>query len=89
MARIGVNINKREQERINKMLACRQPIIKQCEGCEDVDGKFCKCYTNPSVLFRNGNCPRASHLKEISESKKSLAKKRVGQQKQKKKTRGK
>ena len=55
---------------------------------EVIDGKFCRCYIDPSTLFKNGPCPRASHL-EDTEGKKSSEKKRIGQQKQKKKTRGK
>jgi len=87
VARIGVNINKKQQLQREQMLSERKPIVKQCkegEGCKDIDGNFCKCYINPSVHFRNNKtCIRAFHL-QIDEGK-PKQKKRVGQQKQKKK----
>lgn len=86
MARIGVNVNKKEQNRINEMLLNRKPIIEQCKGCQDINGEFCNCYSDPSALFRNGKCLRAFHIADLEEPKTS-GKKRVGQQKQKKKSR--
>lgn len=64
-----------------EMLSERKPIVEQCKGCKDIDGEFCKCYLDPSILFRRGLCPRADHLKVVVKDK---AKKRIGQQKQRK-----
>jgi len=87
MARIGRNINKKKQMRKQQMMSERQPIVEKCKegkGCKDIDGNLCKCYVDPSALFRNGrSCPRAFHLRQDDDKPKT--KRRVGQQKQKKK----
>ena len=65
----------------------RKLICFKCVGCiniEEVDEEFivCKTYLNPTSKWRICDCPFATHV-EIKEEKE--IKKRVGQQKQKKK----
>jgi hypothetical protein len=66
--------------------ACR-PIVEQCEGCDRVrdfpEGKFCGVFPDPAAKWRRGMCNMATHIKV--DVKAVEAKKRVGQQKQKKK----
>jgi hypothetical protein len=87
MAKKDSTLNKKDEQIRQEMLSSRRQIVDKCEGCKDVDGNFCSCYIDPSILFNRGGCPRASHLAKAEE--KSTEKIRVGQQKQKKKTRGK
>jgi len=61
----------------------RQPVVKQCEGCTNIDEGFCKKWASPAAKWRLGTCPSASHVKvEVQENGQKV---RVGQQKQKKK----
>ena len=48
--------------------------------------KRCECYAFPKAMWRNGMCLRATHVNKKSDSQ-SSGKVRVGQQKQKKKSR--
>lgn len=63
----------------------RSPVVEQCEGCNHVVEKLCDAYLEPSKKWLTGNCPLASHIVARVES--QSEKVRVGQQKQKKKTR--
>jgi hypothetical protein len=58
------------------------PVPEQCEGCGKVVDGECKAYPNPANWWRLGGCPLATHLRKVVEDN---TKKRVGQQKQKKK----
>jgi len=86
MARLGKNINKKEERKKQEMLSNRKPIIEECkkgeedQSCEKIENGFCKCYIDPSILWRCGPCPLASHMK-VEPKKKSSEKIRVGQQK--------
>jgi len=84
---------------IEDLRAKRQPICDKCHRdiienekvietkmCDLVDGKKCNVYAFPDAKWRLGNCPMATHIETAAE-KKQAAKKRVGQQKQKKKAR--
>lgn len=59
------------------------PIIEKCKGCDRIDGNICRSYYNPEPWWRIGTCPLASHVR--IDEKKVNDKKRVGQQKGKKK----
>jgi len=59
-------------------------IVEECKGCNRIDNGYCSVYINPKAKWRAGKrCPLASHLITLVEDE---GKKRVGQQKQKKKT---
>ena len=64
------------------------PCHEKCENCLRIEvneiGKFCKAYSNPSYWWeKRGTCPLATHThKMIGDT----DKKRVGQQKTKKKS---
>ncbi len=61
----------------------KQPIIKKCIGCSNIEGEVCRVWFSPATKWRTGNCPSATHIKrELSEPEQKV---RVGQQKQKKK----
>ena len=57
-------------------------ISEKCIGCSRVNGDVCSVYSNPTNMWRIRTCLMATHIKR--ELKKD-DKKRVGQQKQKKK----
>jgi hypothetical protein len=61
----------------------KSPIVKECAGCDNIDGDFCRIWVNPAAKWRLGVCASATHVK--AEAKSEAAKVRVGQQKQKKK----
>ena len=70
----------------------REPIHPECEkdkGCskiiEENGIKVCSAYIKPSVFWERGGCALASHV--IIDSSGPVGKSRIGQQKQKKKTR--
>ena len=68
---------------------CHRDIIEnekvvETKICAYADGKKCKVYAFPNAKWRLGNCVMATHVITEAE-KKQTAKKRVGQQKQKKK----
>lgn len=69
---------------IKEMIKKRTPIVEKCIGCNKIEGNFCKAYINPNARWRLGNCALASH---IVEQVKDNVKKRVGQQKGKRKRR--
>ena len=90
----------RSMKTIEKLKDEREPIVEKCLGCENIkeeatkeykvgrpyDGSYCSSYAHPGAKWRVGVCPRATHIeKEIEKEK--ISKKRVGQQKQKKKRR--
>ena len=60
----------------------KNPIVKQCHGCENIEGEFCRTWASPAAKWRVGVCPSATHVKP--EVKAQAQKVRVGQQKQKK-----
>ena len=59
----------------------RTKVIEKCEGCNHIiDYDYCESYLHPNMKWRLGNCPAATHIvKEFEQTKK-----RIGQQKQKK-----
>jgi hypothetical protein len=61
----------------------KSPIVKECIGCDNIDGEFCRIWATPAAKWRLGACASATHVKP--EAKAESAKVRVGQQKQKKK----
>jgi hypothetical protein len=61
----------------------KSPIVKQCTGCENIEGNECRIWASPAAKWRLGVCPSATHVKP--EIKGADEKVRVGQQKQKKK----
>jgi len=70
---------------------CHRDIIEdekvvETKVCDNVDGEKCKVYAFPDAKWRLGNCVKATHIETEAEQAQS-AKKRVGQQKQKKKVR--
>jgi hypothetical protein len=60
----------------------KNPIVKQCTGCENIEGEFCRIWATPAAKWRVGVCPSATHSKP--ETRAAEQKVRVGQQKQKK-----
>lgn len=66
------------QEKLQK-----SPIVKQCNGCDNIEGDVCRIWVSPAAKWRLGVCPSATHVK--TEIKGTEEKVRVGQQKQKKK----
>jgi len=65
---------------------CRK-LVEQCFGkdgspdCTRIEGEYCKAYINPESKWRNQKeCPLASHL--VKETKSAAQKRRIGQQKQ-------
>ena len=64
------------------------PIHKKCIGCQKIivfdgfEGPYCSVYPNPSIFWRRGGCPIATHIKTTNNEK--VSKVRVGQQKQRK-----
>lgn len=60
----------------------KSPIVKECAGCENVEGEVCRIWASPAAKWRLGACASATHVKV--EAKTETAKVRVGQQKQKK-----
>jgi len=66
----------------------QETIHERCNGCQRVqENSTCSVYLKPSVLWSRGTCPLANHIK--IETKNSDGKVRAGQQKSKKKSRGK
>lgn len=67
----------------------RRPIIEKCIGCQKIikeiiegeEKECCKMYLYPDVKWKFSDCPAATH---IEKKKEEAQKKRVGQQKQKK-----
>lgn len=67
----------------------KQKIIDKCLGekqnCSRIDGEYCSAYDYPDKKWIHGrDCNLATHIIKVSEQ---GGKQRVGQQKQKKKTR--
>jgi hypothetical protein len=61
----------------------KSPIVKQCIGCDNIEGDVCRIWASPAAKWRLGACSSATHIKP--EIKGPEEKVRVGQQKQKKK----
>jgi len=61
----------------------KAPVVKECIGCDNIDGDVCRIWATPAAKWRLGVCASATHVK--AEVKTEAAKVRVGQQKQKKK----
>jgi len=61
----------------------KSPVVKECLGCDNIEGDFCRIWATPAAKWRLGPCASATHVK--TEVKSEAAKGRVGQQKQKKK----
>ena len=65
----------------------KEPIIKKCEGCariEEINGTiFCSAYPRPYYKWRLGDCPLCTTIHKMEGE---TGKKRVGQQKSKKKS---
>ena len=68
----------------------RQPLTDQCGGCKRIIGfepkLRCDAYAFPAAAWRMGHCPLATHV-SYRPGKTDSGKVRVGQQKQKKKSR--
>ena len=62
--------------------------VTYCKNVAEIRGQMrCNCYAYPSAMWRGGKtCLRATHIRETSDNQAS-GKIRVGQQKQKKKSR--
>ncbi|MDL2226032.1 PxxKW family cysteine-rich protein [Deltaproteobacteria bacterium OttesenSCG-928-M10] len=71
---------------INNVNVDRRPVVEQCDGCDRVlsenGGKLCSAFAFPDTKWRLGPCSMATHVK--TEAASAAEKKRVGQQKQKK-----
>jgi len=85
------SINDNEIARKLDYLRMRTPIVDQCEiknGCDRIiegsDKKFCSAYLYPDLRWRLCECSAATHITHLEQA---GSKKRVGQQKQKKKNR--
>ena len=65
----------------------KEKVHDKCIGCKKVDSdQFCMVYIKPSIWWdKRGGCPVATHASKAIEA--AAEKKRIGQQKQKKKTR--
>jgi len=62
-----------------------QEIVEQCIGCSHIENNYCQAYILPVNRWNTGKeCTLASHLQA---KKLAAGKVRIGQQKQKKKTR--
>lgn len=65
----------------------QEPIHEKCNGCDRVvyheETGYCPAYAKPSMWWRQGSCLLGSHV-EIGTDEKT-GKKRVGQQKSRKK----
>ena len=81
-------------KQFEKLMRERTPLVEQCAKiieekntvCSRADGKFCGAYAFPAKKWVLG-CPLADDfLKTITEDQKVADKVRVGQQKQKKKS---
>ena len=72
--------NTQLQRKLN-YFELRTPILDKCEGCERItDEKFCGAYLYPNMKWKFKDCNAATHIVHIEHA--SSAKKRVGQQKQ-------
>lgn len=61
-------------------------IMPACIGCDHIlPGSKCAIWLSPSAKMAKGNCGRATHIQTARQI--EAEKKRVGQQKQKKKKR--
>lgn len=64
----------------------QEPIHEECNGCDRIgyyeEVGYCPAYADPSVWWRRGACPLGSHVE--NGQKEVIGKKRVGQQKSKK-----
>jgi hypothetical protein len=88
MARLCSKNDKQFKARIAQMRSARMPAIDKCRDhashpCTflENDSDYCQAYMYPKRMWKNGNCPLATHL-EVEKSKQGKI--RVGQQKQRK-----
>jgi hypothetical protein len=66
----------------NDILFCSKLIM---EGLDTPDPRiFCKAYINPDAMWRTGDCPASDEFLKTKIESETNGKKRVGQQKQKK-----
>lgn len=82
---------------VEKLKMIKEPIAPRCSKaiedgvthiCSRVHGESCSAYAFPKTKWRLGDCPLADNLLRTPINIKTLdLKKRIGQQKQKKKTR--
>jgi len=90
MSILGKSLAKKGKSFRDYLLQMREPIIEQCGGCARIDHEeptLCQAYIYPEKAWIRGNCALATHIESETEAKKNAAKIRLGQQKQKKKTR--
>ncbi len=63
-----------------------EPVIDRCkegQGCAKIENGYCRAYIRPESKWRLSKvCPAATHIK--SEAEKLREKRRIGQQKQRK-----
>jgi len=74
-----------EQEPINER--CKKVIDEKLHICSRSDGELCKVYAFPNAKWRVTDCPMADQELRTLTPEQEAAKVRVGQQKQKKKSR--
>lgn len=82
-------------KRVEELRKIAEPIIDKCrteiEGkpylCSRSDGEGCRAYAFPAAKWRIGDCPLADEPLRSEDAHKTSGKVRVGQQKQKKKSR--
>lgn len=82
---------KQFEKQKEKLMAIRKEITVECVAhkngtgsCENIDNGFCTKYPVPATFWRMGGCPMATHV-NFDKDLEGSEKKRVGQQKQKKK----
>lgn len=67
----------------------KQPIIDKCSNekgvCSRAFGNYCRVYYMPTAAWRRGDCLMADNFLKLNVQEVEKEKKRVGQQKQKKK----
>lgn len=91
MARNSV-VDKQFENWREKMLSERTPVVSECirdetNPCKRIEEgtQLCLAYINPSVRWKLGTCPLATHV--VTRINAEQGKTRVGQQKQKRKKR--
>ncbi|MFP3927415.1 MAG: PxxKW family cysteine-rich protein [Desulfobacteraceae bacterium] len=46
------------------------PVVEQCEGCQRIGefptGRYCLTFPDPSIKWRSGVCPMATHVQAMN-----------------------
>jgi hypothetical protein len=77
-------VDNKYKDKIDLMLANREPITEECTGCKRIEGNVCNAAISPKAKWRLGFCTLATHKILVEDSPEE--KKRAGQQKSKKKS---